>query len=77
VAQATAAPALGADVEPTADEDPGALIAEDGASTWHPSGELAAGRGSGVRDELVAACARAKAAADWVMDICLLRRGAG
>lgn len=77
VARATAALALGAHVEPAADEDPGALVAEDGASTWRRSGALVAGRGSGVRDELAAACARAKAAVGWVMAICLLRRGAG
>jgi precorrin-6A synthase len=48
-----------------------------GANLGTPSEELAAGRVADVRDELAAARARAKAAAGWVMDICLLRRGAG
>jgi precorrin-6A synthase len=48
-----------------------------GANLGTPSEELAAGRVADVRDELAAARARAKAAAGWVMDICLLRRAAG
>lgn len=44
-----------------------------GANLGTGSEELAAGRVAGVRDEVAAARARARAAAGWVMDICLLR----
>ena len=45
-----------------------------GANLGTSSEELAAGRVAGVRDDLTAARDRAKAAAGWVMDVCLLRR---
>jgi len=48
-----------------------------GANLGTPSEELAAGRVADVRGELAAARARAKAAAGWVLDICLLRCGTG
>ena len=48
-----------------------------GANLGTPSEELAAGRVADVRGELAAARARAKAAAGWVLDICLLRAGTG
>jgi precorrin-6A synthase len=46
-----------------------------GANLGTPSEELAAGRVGGVRDEIATARDRAKAAAGWVMDVCLLRTG--
>lgn len=48
-----------------------------GANLGTPAEEVAAGRVADVREELTAARHRAKAAAGWVMDVCLLRRGAG
>ena len=45
-----------------------------GANLGTPAEELVAGRVADVRDELAAARDRAKAAAGWVMDVCLLRR---
>ena len=48
-----------------------------GANLGAPAEELAAGRVADVREELTAARDRAKAAAGWVMDVYLLRRGQG
>jgi len=48
-----------------------------GANLGTPAEELAAGRVADVREELTAARDRAKAAAGWVMDVYLLRRGQG
>ncbi len=48
-----------------------------GANLGTPSEEVVAGRVAGVRGELAAARARAKAAAGWVMNVYLLRRGSG
>lgn len=45
-----------------------------GANLGTPAEELVAGRVGDVRRELTAARGRAKAAAGWVLDICLLRR---
>jgi precorrin-6A synthase len=48
-----------------------------GANLGTPSEELVRGRVGAVRDAMVAARARAKAAAGWVMDVYLLRRAPG
>lgn len=48
-----------------------------GANLGTPAEELAAGRVSGLREELAAARERAKAASGWVMDVYLLRRDQG
>lgn len=48
-----------------------------GANLGTPAEELAAGRVADVREEVAAARGRAKAAAGWVMDVCLLRRNQG
>lgn len=48
-----------------------------GANLGTPAEELVAGRVADVRDELTAIRDRAKAAAGWVLDVCLLRREQG